>query len=35
MAVGPGAMALTVMLRPRSSLASTWVIASPPALVAA
>src|SRR6185437_4862287 len=34
-AVGPGAMALTVMLRPRSSLARIWVMASTPALVAA
>jgi hypothetical protein len=34
-AVGPGAIALTVMLRPRSSLVSTLVIASTAALVAA
>ena len=34
-AVGPGATALTVMLRPRSSLARTLVIASTAALVAA
>src|SRR6185312_7036618 len=34
-AVGPGATALTVMLRPRSSFASTLVIASTAALVAA
>jgi hypothetical protein len=34
-AVGPGATALTVMLRPRSSLASTCIMASTAAFVAA
>jgi hypothetical protein len=34
-AVGPGAMAFTVMSLPRISLASTWVMASMPPLVAA